>query len=98
VVIAVLEGWDQSGLKGIASAIAARPGHTAILFSAPPPSAVVIARAPDAAVDSASLLKRLIERFGGKGGGRADLAQGGGLQGPTDDLVSFARELLEASS
>jgi alanyl-tRNA synthetase len=98
VVIAVLEGWDQSGLKGIASAIAARPGHTAILFSAPAPSAVVIARAIDATIDSAGILEQLIARFGGKGGGRADLAQGGGLRGATDDLVSFARGLLEASS
>ena len=97
VVVAVLEGWDPSGLKGLATAISARPGHAAILFSAPPPSAVVIARAADAPIDSAGLLKRLIERFGGKGGGRADLAQGGGLQGGTDDLRSFARELIALS-
>jgi alanyl-tRNA synthetase len=98
VVVAVLEGWDPSGLKEIATAIAARPGRAAILFSAPPPSAVAIARAADVPIDSAALLKQLIERFGGKGGGRGDLAQGGGLQGATDDLVSFARGLLEASS
>lgn len=94
VVAAALDGWDQNGLKAIAAAIAARPGHVAMLFSVPPPSAVVIARAPDATIDSGAMLRRFIDRFGGKGGGRPELAQGGGLQGAADDLVSFARELL----
>jgi alanyl-tRNA synthetase len=94
VVVGALEGWDQNGLKSIASAIAARPAHVAALFSAPSPSAVVIARASDAPVDCSAVLKKLIERFGGKGGGRPELAQGGGLQGAPDDLVSFARSVL----
>ena len=94
VVFAALEGWDQTGLKAIASAITARSGYAAVLFSVPQPSAVVIARAADGAIDSAAVLKKLIERFGGKGGGRPDLAQGGGLQGTTDDIMTFARGLL----
>jgi alanyl-tRNA synthetase len=94
VVVGALEGWDQNGLKAIASAIAARPAHVAALFSAPSPSAAVIARASDAPVDCSAVLKKLIERFGGKGGGRPELAQGGGLQGAPDDFVSFARSVL----
>jgi alanyl-tRNA synthetase len=94
VVVAVLEGWDQNGLKAIASAIAARPTHVAALFTVPTPSAVVIARASDVPVDCNVALKRLVERFGGKGGGRPEFAQGGGLQGAPDDLVSFARGTL----
>ena len=97
VVVAALEGWDQNGLKAIASAIAGRPVHVAALFSVPPPSAVVIARGQDAEVDCSAALKKLIERFGGKGGGRAELAQGGGLQGAPDDLVSFARSLISSA-
>ena len=93
-VIAVLEGWDQQGLKTIASAIASRPGHVAALFSVPAPSAVVIARATDASADSGAILRKLTERFGGKGGGRPDLAQGGGLQGVPSDLAAFVRGLL----
>jgi alanyl-tRNA synthetase len=65
-----------------------------VLFTVPQPSAVVIARAADGTIDSAAVLKKLIERFGGKGGGRPDLAQGGGLQGTTDDITTCARGLL----
>ena len=94
MVIEALEGWDQNGLKAIASAITARSGYAAVLFSVPQPSTVVIARAADGTVDSAAVLKKLIERFGGKGGGRPDLAQGGGLQGSADDISTYARRLL----
>jgi alanyl-tRNA synthetase len=94
VVVEALEGWDANGLKAIAAAISSRPGHVAVLLGVPPPSAIVIARAPDAAVDCAATLKALTDRFGGKGGGRSDLAQGGGLQGSAEDFIEFARSLL----
>jgi len=93
-VVAAIEGSDQAGLKALAAAIVARNGHVAALFSAPGPSAAVIARAADSPVDCAAVLRGLIERFGGKGGGRADLAQGGGLQGTPDEMVGFTRDLL----
>jgi alanyl-tRNA synthetase len=60
-----------------------RPGHVAVLFGEPSPAAVVIARGEGSAIDCAALLKSLTSRFGGKGGGRPDLAQGGGLRRPT---------------
>jgi alanyl-tRNA synthetase len=94
VVVEVLEGWDQGGLKIIASTIAATPGHIAVLFSKPAPSAVVIARADGSPFDSAAAMRRLIQEFGGKGGGRPDLAQGGGLQATPEALVAFARNLF----
>lgn len=94
VVIEVLEGWDQSGLKTIASTIAARPAHIAVLFTTPAPSAVVIARADGSQFDSAAAMRRLIQEFGGKGGGRPDLAQGGGLQATPEALVALARSLF----
>jgi alanyl-tRNA synthetase len=93
-VVTAIEGTDQAGLKALAAAITVRNGHVAALFSAPAPSAAVIARAADSTVDCAALLKKLIERFGGRGGGRPDLAQGGGLEGAPDEVVAFAREQL----
>jgi len=96
-VIAALEGWEQQALKAIASTIAARPQHVAVLFGLPAPSAVVVARSSDLKVDSAAILKKLIERFGGKGGGRPELAQGGGLQGSPEDLIGFARSTCSSA-
>jgi alanyl-tRNA synthetase len=98
VVVQALEGWDANGLKSIAAVVASRPGHVAVLFGLPPPSSLVIARAPDTALDCAALLQALTDRFGGKGGGRPDLAQGGGLQGRAEDLVAYARRLVSPPS
>jgi alanyl-tRNA synthetase len=93
VVVEALEGWDAVGLKTIAAAIAQRPGHVAVLLSASTPRSIVVARAADVTVDCAALLKGLTTRFGGKGGGRPELAQGGGLEGPAVDLLDAARGL-----
>ena len=92
-VVATLDGWDQNGLKAIASAIAERPGFAAALIGRTP-SAIVIARHADTPVDSAAVLKQVVQKFGGKGGGRPELAQGGGLQGDPDAVVTYLRELL----
>jgi len=93
-VIAAVDGWDQNGLKSLAGAITTHPGHLAALFSTVSPSPAVIARAADVTIDCARVLKMLIERFGGKGGGRPDLAQGGGLQGNPDEMVAFTRDII----
>jgi alanyl-tRNA synthetase len=93
-VVEALEGWDPNGLKTMATAIAARPGHAAVLVSVPPPAAIVIARAPDLTLDSAAMLKELTATFGGKGGGRPELAQGGGLQGDVAAMLDAARGIL----
>ena len=95
VVVAALDGWDANGLKTIAAAIAARPGHAALLLGSPAPSAIVIARAPDVTLDSAAILKQLTAQFGGKGGGRPELAQGGGLQGDVSEMLAAARALMQ---
>ena len=97
VVIRALEGWDQNGLKGIAMAICARPGFTAVLIGSAAPLPVVIARGAGSDHDSAALLRKLVERFGGKGGGRPDLAQGGGLQGDPREILAFAKTLVGES-
>jgi alanyl-tRNA synthetase len=97
VVAQALDGWDAGGLKAIAAAVAATPGGCAAVISASQPVLVVIARASDVPVDAAAVLKALIARFGGKGGGKPDLAQGGGLAGNIGEIVAAARELLSAS-
>ena len=96
-VVAVLEGWDQTGLKAIASAVTRRAGVRTVLISSPAPSAIVVARAADATTDSAAVLKQLVAEFGGKGGGRPDLAQGGGLSGDLNRITAAARRLLRST-
>lgn len=97
VAIEALDGWDQAGLKLLAAGAAGRPGVVAALLSGGDPALVVIARAPDVRLDAAAVLKTLLGRFGGKGGGKPDLAQGGGMAGATADILAELRQLIEAS-
>jgi alanyl-tRNA synthetase len=97
VIIEVLDGWDQAGLKALASAAAGHPGTVAALLSAADPVVAVIARAPGVNLDAAVVLKSLIGRFGGKGGGKPELAQGGGMTGTRADLVAALDALMEQS-
>ncbi len=94
VVVEALDGWDAAGLKALASAAAEVPGVAVALFSTTTPTLVVVARAKDVTVDAGAVLKALVAKFGGRGGGKPDLAQGGGIGGPMDALLAEARGLL----
>jgi len=96
VVVRALEGWDAAGLKAIASSLVGRSGVVAVLVSARNPVAVVVARSQDAALDSSKGLRMLLDRFGGRGGGRPELAQGAGLVGTIEDILGAAREVVSA--
>jgi alanyl-tRNA synthetase len=98
VVVEALEGWDAAGLKALAAAAATHESRAAIaLFSTASPALVVVAKGRDAPADAAAVLKLLIAKFGGKGGGKPDLAQGGGLSGSTAQLTRLATDLLQGS-
>ena len=94
IVAAALEGWEATGLKAVATAAAASSGVCVAVFSASKPALAVIARAADVKADASSVLKALITRFGGKGGGKPEFAQGGGLQEDPTTIVAAARDLL----
>ena len=96
VVVESIPDLDAVGLKAMAAAAAAHPGAAVVLFSASTPSLVVVAAHPAAGVDANATLKTLVARFGGKGGGKPELAQGGGLVGDSAALLAAARELLRA--
>jgi alanyl-tRNA synthetase len=57
---------------------------------------VVVARAADLSIDSSAILKAIVARHGGKGGGRPEMAQGGGLTGSAAEIIASARELASA--
>ena len=94
IVLSQLSGWDAAGLKSVASHLVEVPERVAILVTDMPPLSIVVARGAAAGVDAGAMLRQLIERHGGKGGGRPDLAQGGGLTSPATDVLQSARELL----
>ena len=94
IVVQALEGWDAAGLKAIAAALVSQKDVAVCLLSMSDPVAVVVARSQNVVIDAAKTLRALLDRFGGRGGGRPDLAQGAGLIGDTQDLLAAARELL----
>jgi alanyl-tRNA synthetase len=95
LLVEALDGWDAMGLKALAAAATAATSNLAVaLFSRTQPAVVAIGAAPRAGVDAAAVLKRLTARFGGKGGGRRELAQGGGLGASVDELLTEARAAL----
>ena len=87
---------DAPALKALAAAIAARAGHVAVLIGATRPSVVVVSRAAGVAVDAGAVVKALVARFGGRGGGRADSAQGGGLDADAASIRQVTLDLLSA--
>lgn len=94
VVACALDGWDANGLKLIASNLVSRPRRFVMLVSSPEPVCCVVARSADVSADAAAVLREVTRRFGGKGGGRPELAQGGGLNGVPADIVVFARSVM----
>jgi alanyl-tRNA synthetase len=95
VIVQAIEGWDPQGLKAIAvAATAANPGAEVVLFTATNPAQVVVARGASSTIDASAVLKNLAAKFGGKGGGKPDLAQGGGLSAPIQELVAYSKTLL----
>jgi alanyl-tRNA synthetase len=94
VIVEALDGWDANGLKAIAVEITRLANAAVALLSTTAPYAVVIARSADRTIDANAVLRALTQRYGGRGGGKPDLAQGGGLTGTLSDIRATARELL----
>jgi alanyl-tRNA synthetase len=85
---------DAASLKALAMAVAAKEGYAVVLTSTVRPAVVVVARSADVTVNSQQVLATLIAQFGGRGGGKGELAQGGGLDAQPDDILASAHETL----
>jgi alanyl-tRNA synthetase len=95
VVVEALDGWDAPGLKALAvGATVVEPIAAVALFTTTSPALAVIARGTAAPIDASAVLKSLQATFGGRGGGKPELAQGGGLAASTAELIDAARALL----
>lgn len=97
VVVEAIDGYDANALKTMALAFVRSPARVAVIFSTVRPSQVVVTRSSELErINCADLVRALCTRFGGKGGGRPELAQGGGLDASPADLVAAAWESISA--
>jgi alanyl-tRNA synthetase len=98
VLAAIDKDADANRLKSLASSIVSRPGYVVVLVSTSRPAVVVAARSRDVSVGANQVIAALIGRFGGRGGGRPELAQAGGLDAPAEAILEIARSLIGPST
>ena len=97
IVATAVPGWDAIGLKKLASAIVKGTATVAVLLSADAPYLIVIARSQDMTLDTGEVLRTLVQQFGGKGGGKGAMAQGGSLAGDPNEIFTAARATIAAA-
>ncbi|MCU0498874.1 MAG: DHHA1 domain-containing protein [Anaerolineae bacterium] len=86
LIRAVFEDRDPSELRLLAAQLVATSGIIALIGAAGDKAQVVFARSADLTVDLTPIFKMAIETIGGRGGGRPELAQGGGVPADGDQL------------
>ena len=94
VVAVPISGWDANGLKKLASFLTAKPRTVAVLLTTESPALIVVARSQDLSLDTGAILRVLIDQFGGRGGGKGAVAQGGGLAGDPQAILNAARAAI----
>lgn len=90
LVIRAVDG-DAQQARSLASAIVAAPGLVVGLVTAVTPATLVVARSADVPLSSQAVVAAVTAVHGGRGGGRPDLAQAGGLQAPADAVLAATR-------
>jgi alanyl-tRNA synthetase len=93
VVMRAIDG-DAAALKSLAAAIVAQPGFLVVLVSASTPALVVVARSGDVTPSTQQLVARLTAEFGGRGGGRSEMSQAGGLNATSTAIFDLLRTLI----
>lgn len=78
VVVAAFDGWPPADLRVLATRLVALAPCVALLGSRADKAHLVFAQSDGLSHDVPALLKAAVEHLGGKGGGRGNMAQGGG--------------------
>jgi alanyl-tRNA synthetase len=96
VLVRSVEG-DAGTLKRLAAGLVERPMFVAVLVSTTKPALVVAARADGVVLSCNQVIAKLTSQFGGRGGGKPEFAQAGGLDAPAETILNAAREFLLSS-
>ena len=90
----VLDASDLAKGRVIAQSLSKRPGAIALIGVRSEPATLVFAQAPDGKTSIADILKQTLAKFGGRGGGSREFAQGGGFpQAQLEAALDFAQAL-----
>ena len=96
VILKIFDGRDAESLKKLAHALIAHPQTIALLGSRDNDTArLVFARSADASGDMNALMREACALLDGRGGGKPDMAQGGGKNvGKLDEALTHAAASL----
>lgn len=93
VVCEVVEADDEA-IKRIARLVARDARVAAVLISSRVPCFVVAASPEERGLDASLVIRDLVDRVGGRGGGKAGLAQAGGIEASSEDVLAAARDAV----
>ncbi|MGH3434520.1 MAG: alanine--tRNA ligase [Thermocrispum sp.] len=100
----VADGVDGGGLRKLTAEVrnrlGTRPGVVALFSVAGDKVSFAVATTPqarDKGLAAGTLVGEFAAAVGGRGGGKPDLAQGGGMTGPVDEIEAAMRDTLEAA-
>jgi alanyl-tRNA synthetase len=95
VVRRVFDAEESKKAKLLAHAVAKQVSAIALIAVKGKPSGLFFAQSPGGRAQMAEVLKRTLAKFGGKGGGTRDFAQGGGLpEENLEEALAYAQALL----
>jgi len=99
IVRRVFPAEESAQVKMLAHGLAKLPGAVALLGIQGQPTKLFFAQTPGGPSDMSSVLKQTVAKFGGKGGGGRDFAQGGGLEeSRLEEALAFAETLVTSVS
>jgi alanyl-tRNA synthetase len=95
VVRQVFPAEESAEVKMQAHALANLPDAIALLGVKGQPTKLFFAQTPGGTSEMSTVLKQTVTKFGGKGGGGRDFAQGGGLEeSRLEEALAYAEALL----
>jgi alanyl-tRNA synthetase len=90
---------ESAQVKLLAHAVAKLAGAVALLGVKGQPAKLFFAQTPGGTSDMNGVLKQTVAKFGGKGGGGRDFAQGGGLdESRLEEALGYAEALLTTAA